>query len=86
MKSKSKKLVEFIDQVLDDGDKLTAIRVGWFVAVVGVLPLTVGIIYLVLFGGITKPMAISMFIPSVVITVFWYVCKDRRWFNKIMYF
>lgn len=86
MKFKNKKFVDIINEAMEANNELTPISVGQLILVWGVVPFMVGFNYVVLFGGITEPMAWTMFTPSLGITVVWYFCKNRKLFNKKLYF
>lgn len=82
MKFKNKKFVDAINEAMASNDKPVPVSFGQLAVVWGIIPLMVGVSYLVLFGGITRPMAGSIFIPSLAGSIFWYFCRGRRWFDK----
>jgi hypothetical protein len=86
MKFKNKKFVDIINEAMEANNELTSISVGQLILVWGVVPFMVGLNYVVLFGGITEPMAWTIFTPSIAITAVWYFCKNRKLFNKKLYF
>jgi hypothetical protein len=86
MKFKNKKFVDIINEAMEANNELTSISVGQLILVWGVVPFMVGLNYVVLFGGITEPMALTIFTPSIAITAVWYFCKNRKLFNKKLYF
>ena len=87
MLMKKAKLIDIINKALDDnGGKITVVSYGQLIQVWGVVPFMVGFNYVVLFGGITEPMAWTIFTPSIAITAVWYFCKNRKLFNKKLYF
>lgn len=71
---------------MDEKEAIGVVSIGQLVLVWAVIPVVVEINYLILFGGITKPMAWTLFVPSVVVSIVWYVCRNRKWFKKQLYF
>ena len=86
MKFKNKKFVDIINEAMEANNELTSISVGQLILVWGVVPFMVGLNYVVLFRGITEPMVWTIFTPSIAITAVWYFCKNRKLFNKKLYF
>lgn len=82
MKFKNKKFLDVINEAMASDDKLVSVSFGQLAVVWGIIPLMVGVNYILLFGGITRPMACTIFIPSLAGSLFWYFCWSRRWFGK----
>lgn len=84
--TKKKKLAEWIDEVLGSDTKPCNISFGQLFIVWLIVPLFIGINYIVLFGAITKSMACSLFVPSTIASMVWYFSKTKRWYKRLFTF
>lgn len=80
-----RKWAEWIDKVLESDGKIDVVEFGQLFLTWFVVPLAVGINYLILWGGISRKMAFTLFLPSVAVQVAWHFLKDKRWFKRRLY-
>ena len=80
------KTKEWFNKVLESKSSkgLTAIEFGYLVINFGIVPMAVAVKYLFLFG-LTKAMAYTIFVPSILSTIIWLCCKNQKWFKKKYY-
>lgn len=81
---KTKKLTNFIEEFWkEENAQSIPVSIGGLFVVWFITPLTIGIQYLIIFKGITEPMAWSLFGPSLVITIVYIVSHKRKFWSKV---
>lgn len=78
------KTKEWFNEVLESKG-LTAIEFGYLLIIFGIVPMAVAVNYFILYGGITKAMAYTIFVPSIASTIIWLCCKNQKWFKRKYY-
>ena len=78
------KTKEWFNKVLESKG-LAAIEFGYLVIIFNIIPMTVAVNYYILYGGITKEMAYTIFVPSIASTIIWLCCKNQKWFKRKYY-
>lgn len=87
MKTK-KKLIEVIDELMDEKTRPIDVTLGQVILVWGVLPVTVELCIFYFFGvaSLTPETVWMLLVPSFSLTTAWWLMKGTKWWKKLVKF